>query len=67
MQPDFFDRYDAEDEPDDRATCSRCGASGLHWAALFLADGSESRVLFTENARKHVCPPPSADDFGVVT
>jgi len=65
---DDGDRWADEDEPDDRAVCNRCGAAGLHWQQAFSADGrGEYPALFTEGNRKHVCPPPSADDFGVVT
>lgn len=52
------------DEIEDRITCSRCGAQGLHWQVVFAANGmDEYAALFNERNRKHVCPEPSADDF----
>ena len=61
--PDHFDRQDAEDDPDDRITCARCGTPGLHWQATVNADGEPAHKLFTERNRPHKCPEPSADAF----
>ena len=69
-EPDTFDRYDAEDSPDeDGITCRRCGATGLYWQRVTQADGrGEKSVLFSETThRRHVCNAANgADAFDTV-
>lgn len=68
FDPELFDSRDADDEdPEDRITCQRCGAQGLHWKDVITSDGkSEKPRLFNERNRPHVCSGVNADDFGVV-
>jgi hypothetical protein len=62
---DDADRLGETDPPP--VTCYLCGVADLHWRSVTQADGrGEKSVLFTERGRKHVCPPPNADDFGTV-
>ena len=58
--------FERDDEEQDFITCRDCKAAG-YWGDHYSQDGSKTRALFNaSNSRKHVCPGPSGDDFGVV-
>jgi hypothetical protein len=55
--------HEQDDDDQDRVTCQRCQAGGLHWQEIVKSDGTPGHALFTERNRKHVCAEPDTEGF----
>lgn len=61
--PDYFDRYEADEQeaPSDKElACKSCGDTWVHWSRW----QGKWRLFSDETGKPHVCPLPDAtDDF----
>jgi hypothetical protein len=59
--PDYFDRHDADEDPEPRTPrCSRCGSTDVRWRQ----QGGRWVLFSSKPGVEHVCP--ITDDFEVL-